>query len=101
MSTMLCVLGGGGWRCHLSLLYNNTNHTGLLPYDSLFSTLLRSYHIVNTVPDPWDIALGKLTVFKAFLLIAGKREKKEHQCKANRLRDSMCPEEMSVVYMVP
>ena len=73
----------------------------MLPYDSLFSTLLRSYHTVNTVPDPWDIALGKLTIFKAFLLIAGKREKKERQCKPNMIRDSMCPEEMSVVYMVP
>lgn len=38
VSTVLCILGGGGWRCHLSLLYNDSNRTGLLPYDSLFST---------------------------------------------------------------
>lgn len=39
--------------------------------------LLKSYHILNTVPDPWDIALGKHPQSSQHsLLIAGRREKK-------------------------
>ena len=61
--------------------------------------LLKSCHILNTVPDPWDIALGKHTRSSQHLLhIARRREKKESQCKPNIILDGMRPEVKGVVY---
>lgn len=102
LSTVLCVLRDGVGTGSVIFLFFIMSLIAQVCFLMIHYSvhLLKSYHILNTVPDPWDIALGKHPQSSQHsLLIAGRREKKESQYKPNTILNSMCPEEKGVYTM--